>query len=56
VGETVTHHGRVFRVTELAGRRISRVEVRSPQMNASEEDEETAGKVANKSGAIEVSA
>jgi CBS domain containing-hemolysin-like protein len=56
VGETVTHHGRVFRVTELAGRRISRVEVRSPQTNASEEDEETAGKVANKSGAIEVSA
>lgn len=31
VGETVTHSGRLFRVIEMAGRRISRVLVNAPQ-------------------------
>jgi CBS domain containing-hemolysin-like protein len=51
VGETVTHSGRLFRVTEMAGRRISRILVQVPQ-----EDEETTGATATEDDGLEVTA
>jgi CBS domain containing-hemolysin-like protein len=51
VGETVMHSGRLFRVTEMAGRRISRILVQEPQ-----EDEETAGAAATEDDGLEVTA
>jgi CBS domain containing-hemolysin-like protein len=50
VGETVMHSGRLFRVTEMAGRRISRILVQEPQ-----EDDETAGAATEDDG-LEVTA
>ena len=50
VDETVTHSGRLFRVTEMAGRRISRILVQVPQ------EEESIGERATEDDGLEVSA
>jgi CBS domain containing-hemolysin-like protein len=52
VGETVSHSGRLFRVTEMTGRRISRILVQVPQ----QDDEETTEATATEDDGLEVSA
>ena len=52
VGETVMHSGRLFRVAEMAGRRISRILVQVPQ----HDDEETMEAAATEDDGLEVSA
>jgi CBS domain containing-hemolysin-like protein len=51
VGETVTHSGRLFRVTDMAGRRISRILVQVPQR-----DEDAADAASTEDDGLEVSA
>ncbi len=52
VGETVMHSGRLFRVTEMAGRRISRILVQVPQMD----EEESVDATATEDDGLEVTA